>query len=70
MENKFGRTADGFIDIHLSRQDIASYVGTTYETVFRLINDFTDEKLIEVSGKDILIKDRKRLLAVPKESIT
>ena len=70
LENKFGRTADGFIDIHLSRQDIASYVGTTYETVFRLINDFTDEKLIEVSGKDILIKDRKRLLAVPKESIT
>ena len=70
LENKFGRTADGFIDIHLSRQDIASYVGTTYETVFRLINDFTDEKLIEVSGKDILIKDILRLLAVLKESIT
>lgn len=33
---QFGRTKEGSINIQLSRQDIASYLGSTYETVFRL----------------------------------
>ena len=70
LEEKFGCTAEGNIDIHLSRQDIASYVGSTYETIFRLMNEFIEEGLVEVSGKDILIKDGKKLLAVTQESIS
>lgn len=70
LEEKFGRTPEGFIDIHLSRQDIASYVGSTYETIFRLMNDFISEGLVEVAGKDILLKDTKKLLAVTQESIS
>src|SRR5215216_992743 len=70
LEEKFGKTAEGFINIHLSRQDIASYVGSTYETIFRLMNEFIEEGLVEVSGKDILIKDSKKLLIVTQESIS
>ena len=70
LEEKFGCTAEGNIDIHLNRQDIASYVGSTYETIFRLMNEFIEEGLLEVSGKDISIKDGKKLLAVTKESIS
>ena len=70
LEEKFGCTAEGNIDIHLSRQDIASYVGSTYETIFRLMNEFIEEGLVEVSAKHILIKDGKKLLAVTQESIS
>jgi len=70
LEEKFGKTTEGFINIHLSRQDIASYVGSTYETIFRLMNEFIEEGLVEVSGKDILIKDSKKLLIVTQESIS
>ena len=70
LEEKFGRTVEGHIDIHLSRQDIASYVGSTYETVFRLMNEFIEEGLVEVSGKAISIKDNHRLLSVTQESIS
>jgi CRP-like cAMP-binding protein len=70
LEGKFGNTKEGFINIHLSRQDIASYVGSTYETIFRLMNEFIDEGLVEVSGKDILIKDSDKLLSVTQESIS
>ena len=66
LEEKFGCTAEGNIDIHLSRQDIASYVGSTYETIFRLMNEFIEEGLVEVSGKDILIKDGKKFFLVGK----
>lgn len=70
LEEKFGKTEEGFINIRLSRQDIASYVGSTYETIFRLMNEFIEEGLIEVSGKDILIKDSNKLLTVTQESIS
>ena len=70
LEEKFGKTEEGFINIRLSRQDIASYVGSTYETIFRLMSEFVQEGLIEVSGKDILIKDSKKLLVVTQESIS
>lgn len=70
FEEKFGKTKEGFINIRLSRQDIASYVGSTYETIFRLMNEFVEEGLVEVSGKDIVIKDSKKLLVVTQESIS
>ncbi len=70
LEEKFGKTAEGYIDIHLSRQDLASYVGSTYETIFRLMNEFIEQGLVEVTGKDILIKDTKSLLTVTQESIS
>ena len=45
----------------LSRQDLASLTGTTYETVFRIINELVEEKSITLSGKDIKIADESKL---------
>lgn len=67
LKNKFGTDADGNIDIRLSRQDFASYTGTTYETVFRLMNELTEEKIIRVSGKDIAILDDEKLALFTKQ---
>lgn len=55
LRNQFGVNADGFIDIVLSRQDLASFAGATYETVFRVINELVNDKMIAVAGKSIAI---------------
>jgi len=50
-----------FINIFLSRQDLASYTGTTYETVFRTMNEFTEANIIAVDNKNITILDSNKL---------
>jgi CRP/FNR family transcriptional regulator len=64
LKEKFGCDKYGFIDITLSRQEMASYTGTTYETVFRILNELIEDKAIEVSGKNIRIKDARKLLSL------
>lgn len=60
---KFGKDEKGFININLSRQDLASYSGTTYETVFRILSEFLNEELISVSGKSISVIDQSKLFS-------
>lgn len=48
-------------DLRLTRQDIASYTGTTYETVFRLLAQWSEEGAIRTTGKHIRILDAERL---------
>lgn len=60
LQEKFG-VQNGFININLSRQDLASYVGATYETVFRTINELVAEKMISLTGKNIKILKAKSL---------
>jgi CRP/FNR family transcriptional regulator len=62
LEEKFGCTAEGLINLSLSRQDLASFAGTTYETVFRVLNELINEKAVVTEGKEIKIIDRKILL--------
>lgn len=62
LNEKFGCTSDGFIDISLSRQDLASFAGTTYETVFRILNEFTQQNIIMVNGKNIAITNKELLM--------
>ncbi len=61
LEEKFGKTKEGYINIVLSRQDLSSYAGTTYETVFRILNDLVKEKAINITGKNITIINPKIL---------
>lgn len=62
LNQKFGAGSDGFINITLSRQDLASYTGTTYETLFRMMNELAEEKLIKIDGKQICILKEEQLL--------
>ena len=55
LRQKFGTTNEGHIDILISWQDMASYTGTTYETLFRIMNELTEEKAIRADGKNISI---------------
>jgi CRP-like cAMP-binding protein len=57
LQSQFGVNKEGFIAIELTRQDLSSFAGASYETLFKVINEFTEEKLIKVSGKSIRINN-------------
>lgn len=59
LKAQFGLNKDGFINIELSRQDLASFTGASYESLFRTINELLAEHMIVISGKTIAIKDEK-----------
>ena len=61
LEEKFGTAEDGFIDITISRQDLASFTGTTYETVFRTLNELAEQDIIRVMNKRIMIYNKDLL---------
>ena len=63
IEDVFGHNPDGFISLPLTRQDIASFAGTTYETIFKFFIELSDQNILVTAGKSIKINDRKGLEA-------
>jgi len=61
LQEKFGTTQEGFINITLSRQDLASFAGTTYETAFRVMTELTEDGFADIAGKNIYIKNTAAL---------
>ncbi len=61
LKTQFGLSANGSLGIEITRQDLASFAGASYETLFKVINEFTEEKLIEASGKSITIVNETML---------
>ena len=61
LERNFGGEKDEPLNIQLSREDIASLIGTATESAIRLLSSFKKEKLIRLKGKEIYILDPKSL---------
>lgn len=57
LKSKFGIAEEGHINILLSKQDLASYTATTYETVFRVMTHLAEKGIIAFDGKKIFIKE-------------
>jgi CRP-like cAMP-binding protein len=57
----FGVNKDEFIALNISRQDIASFAGTTYETVFKFFQELVRANIISTSGKFIKLNDPVKL---------
>ena len=55
LQGIFGLDAGGFIRVPVTGLDIASFAGTTYETVFRQLSDWSAAGVVETSGKRIRI---------------
>jgi CRP-like cAMP-binding protein len=68
LQEKFGVDEDGFIDIQLSRQDLASFAGTTYETTFRMFTEMQAEKAILLEKKQLRLLDFAKLNSYMVES--
>ncbi len=64
LKRKFGTDKAGAINIKLTKQDMASYSGTVYETFFRMLNELVAEKLVKQSGKAITILKEAKLEAL------
>jgi len=60
IHRKFGQVKD-FIDIELSRRDIADFAGTTEEQVIRVISSMKKEGLINIVGKKIGLLNIEKL---------
>lgn len=61
LERKFGTDAAGDINIILSRQDLSSFVGTSYETLFRMLNELIAAGIIAQQDKKFRIINRDML---------
>lgn len=61
LKEIFGTGEDNFMSLPLLRQDIASYAGTTYETVFKFFSLLAKKKIISTNGKLIRINNEAAL---------
>ncbi len=57
----YGNDSDNIISIRLSREDLASRVGTATESVIRTLSDFKKEGLIEIKGSEMTLINVKGL---------
>lgn len=58
LKEKFGLEDDEkTLNINLTREDLANFVGTATETIVRLLHELKDEHLIEVDGRKIKLLD-------------
>lgn len=61
FEKTFGVDDDGFLNIHLSREEIANSIGTATESCIRLLSQFKKENLVELKGKKIKLLNKVKL---------
>lgn len=64
IRDVLGTDDKGYFRIPVTRVDIASYAGTTYEAVFRLLTVWAREGLVTSAGKKIKVNHEKALLAL------
>ncbi len=61
LVNDFGLDSQNYLQISLTREELANIVGTATESVIRLLSEFKADKLIELNGRKIMILNRKGL---------
>ncbi len=57
LYQSFGENDDKSLKIQLSREELASMIGTATESCIRLLSDFNKQELIALDGKKIILKD-------------
>ena len=66
LETNFGTNDGGFLNITLTREELANIVGTATESVIRLLSEFKSEEIIIVSRKFIKLNNRAFLKKLSK----
>lgn len=67
LKEKFGANDQGEISVEITQQDISSYAGVSYETLFKVNQELKRLKIIEIQGKSIFVKQQESLLQIVKE---
>ena len=55
------------VEINMSREDLASLVGTARENILRILKEFKEDGIVETKGRKILVKDVDKLLAIAND---
>ncbi len=61
LHETFGENTDKTLKVQLSRDELASMIGTATESCIRLLSDFNKLGMIELVGKKIVLKDISKL---------
>lgn len=61
LRDTYGEQADAGLGVKISREDLATIVGTATESLIRTLSDLKEDGLIEVQGRDIRIRNAKGL---------
>jgi CRP/FNR family transcriptional regulator, polysaccharide utilization system transcription regulator len=61
LVHDFGLDNQQFLNISLTREELANIVGTATESVIRLLSEFKSDKLVELNGRKIKILNIKGL---------
>jgi CRP-like cAMP-binding protein len=61
LVHEFGLDDEQFLNISLTREELANIVGTATESVIRLLSEFKSDKLVELNGRKIRILNKKGL---------
>ncbi|HUX53707.1 MAG TPA: Crp/Fnr family transcriptional regulator [Williamwhitmania sp.] len=67
LRNNFGEDQESFLQIILTREDLANIVGTATESVIRLLSEFKSDSLIELSNKKIKLKNISALKKIAND---
>ncbi len=60
----FDLDRDNFLQISLTREELANIVGTATESVIRLLSEFKQDQLIEIFGRRIKILEEAKLIKI------
>ncbi len=52
------------VEINMSRDDLASLVGTARENVVRILSEFKSDGTVETRGRKIIVHDVKKLIKI------
>ena len=61
LVHDFGLDEQNYLQISLTREELANIVGTATESVIRLLSEFKSDKLVELTGRRIRVLDKKGL---------
>jgi len=66
LVHDFGLDEQNYLQISLTREELANIVGTATESVIRLLSEFKADKLVELTGRKIKVLDKKGLEKISK----
>lgn len=61
LVHEFGLDDEQYLNISLTREELANIVGTATESVIRLLSEFKSDKMVELNGRKIRILNKKGL---------
>lgn len=61
LKRQFGVDDEGVIALDITRQDLASYAAVSYETLFKVLQEFLQVNIIQVSKKSFRLIDENFL---------